>query len=187
LVALIFERGAFQETSTDLVAWALLFYALGLVAHAGLEIVARAFYAMHDTKTPLLVGGGAMLLNVGLSLWLPSLFDSLGWFAHGGLALANSLATTVELVGLLWLIRGRLGGLEEGHSLPTLYRSAAAAGLMGIALAALQWRLPDVNALWLGPLGIALGVGVYLAAAWVLGVDEVRAIVRRFRPLPRKA
>jgi len=151
------------------------------VAHAGLEVVARAFYAMHDTKTPLLVGGGAMLLNVGLSLCLPPLFESLDWFAHGGLALANSLATTLELVGLLWLIQGKLGGLEGGRSLPTLLRSAAAAGLMGVTLAALQWTLPNVSALWLGPLGIALGAGVYLGAAWVLGVDEVHAVTRRFR------
>jgi putative peptidoglycan lipid II flippase len=127
------------------------------------------------------------LLNVGLSLCLPSLFESLGRFAHGGLALANSLATTLELVGLLWLIRGRLGGLEGGRSLPTLFRSAAAAGLMGVTLAALQWTLPNVNALWLGPLGIALGVGVYLGAAWALGVDEVRAVARRFRPGPDNA
>lgn len=176
LVALLFERGAFGGTSTDLVAWALLFYALGLVAHAGLEIVARAFYAMHDTKTPLLVGGGAMLLNVGLSLTLPSLFESVGWFAHGGLALANSLATTLELAALLWLIRGRLGGLEGRRTFPMLLRSTVAATLMGLVLGALLWALPGVSALLLGPLAIVLGVGVYLVAAWALGVGEARAV-----------
>ena len=176
LIAMLFERGAFGETSTDLVAWALLFYALGLVAHAGLEIVARAFYALHDTKTPLLIGGGAMLLNVGLSLTLPPLFESLGWLPHGGLALANSLATTLELLGLLWIIRGRLQGLEEQRSRLTILRSTAAAALMGLALGALLWALPEANPLLLGPAGIALGATVYTGAAWALGVEEVRAI-----------
>ena len=176
LIAMLFERGAFGETSTDLVAWALLFYALGLVAHAGLEIVARAFYALHDTKTPLLVGGGAMLLNVGLSLALPPLFESLGWLPHGGLALANSLATTLELLGLLWIIRGRLQGLEEQRSRLTILRSTAAAALMGLALVALLWALPEANPLLMGPAGIALGATVYAGAAWALGVEEVRAI-----------
>jgi putative peptidoglycan lipid II flippase len=181
LVALLFERGDFDPTSTEMVAWALLFYALGLVAHAGLEIVARAFYALHDTKTPLLVGGGAMLLNVALSLTLPSLFESAGGLALGGLALANSLATTLELLGLLWLIRGRLNGLEGRRSLPALLRSAAAAALMGLALGALPWAWPDLNVLFLGLIGVALGGLVYVVAAWALGVEEVRGVVSRVR------
>jgi putative peptidoglycan lipid II flippase len=181
LVALLFERGDFDSSSTRLVAGALLFYALGLTAHAGLEIVARAFYALQDTKTPLLVGGGAMLLNVALSLTLPSLFEAAGWQALGGLALANSLATTLEVLGLLWLMRGRLNGLEGRRSLPTLARSAAAAALMGLALAALQWALPDLDALLLGSAGVALGGLVYLGAAWALGVEDVRVVVLRIR------
>jgi putative peptidoglycan lipid II flippase len=181
LVALLFERGAFGETSTNLVAWALLFYALGLVAHAGLEIVARAFFALHDTKTPLFVGGGAMLLNVGLSLTLPSLFEAAGWLPHGGLALANSLATTLELIGLLWLIRGRLGGLEGRRSLPTLLRSSAAAAIMGLALGALLWALPNLDPLLLVPIGIVLGAGVYLGLGWILGIEEVRVVALQIR------
>jgi putative peptidoglycan lipid II flippase len=179
LVALLFERGAFGETSTDLVAWALLFYALGLVSHAGIEIVARAFYAMHDTKTPLLIGGGAMLLNVGLSLMLPPLFEVMGWLAHGGLALANSVATTLEMIGLIWVIRGRLGGLEGRSSLPMLLRSTVAALLMGLALTALLSALPDVDSALLGAAGIVLGGLVYLGAAWILGVQEVRLVALR--------
>ena len=118
-----------------------------------------------------------MLLNVVLSLALPPLFESVGWFAHGGLALANSLATLLEMVGLLWLIRGRLGGLEGRHSLPMLLRSTTAAVLMGLALSVSLWVLPDINPLLLGPIGVVLGGVGYLGAAWVLGVQEVRDVV----------
>ena len=56
IIQLLFERGQFTETSTELVAAALGAYALGLIGHSGVEILARAFYALHDTKTPVLLG-----------------------------------------------------------------------------------------------------------------------------------
>ncbi|HET90294.1 MAG TPA: murein biosynthesis integral membrane protein MurJ, partial [Chloroflexi bacterium] len=143
LVALLFERGAFEASSTDAVAWALAFYALGLIGHAGLEIVARAFYALHDTCTPVWVGGVAMGLNVALSLTLPGLFGHVGWPAHAGLALANSAATLVELALLLGLIRRRIGGLEGRRTLMALVKSGVAAAVMGAAL--LGWQ-----AVWAG-------------------------------------
>jgi putative peptidoglycan lipid II flippase len=67
LVVTLFQRGEFTPSSTQLVAWALLWYALGLVGHAMVEVLARAFYALHDTLTPVLVGAGAMSLNISLA------------------------------------------------------------------------------------------------------------------------
>jgi putative peptidoglycan lipid II flippase len=117
-----------------------------------------------------------MLLNLALSLTLPPLFLALGWMAHGGLALSISLATMLEVVGLLWIIRRRLGGLEGRRSLPTLVRSTVAAAIMGLVLAVLLMAFPDANALLLGLAGIVLGVAVYFGTAWALGVEELRAI-----------
>jgi len=106
LIQLLFQRGAFEASSTEAVAWALQFYALGLPAHAGVEVVARAFYALHDTRTPVAISVAAMALNVVLSLIL------IRPLAHGGLALSNTVATTLELMGMMFLIRRRLGGIE---------------------------------------------------------------------------
>ncbi len=61
LIALVFQRGEFNARSTAETAWALQFFAIGLFAHSGLEIVTRAFYAMHDTQTPVLVGVAAIV------------------------------------------------------------------------------------------------------------------------------
>ncbi|RLD06256.1 MAG: hypothetical protein DRI32_02875, partial [Chloroflexi bacterium] len=110
LVALLYQRGEFDARSTELVAWALLFYAVGLVGHSVMEILARAFYALHDTKTPVLVGIGAMSLNIVFSIAFAALFEQIGWMPHGGLALANSLATALEMVLLMILMRKRLSG-----------------------------------------------------------------------------
>ena len=74
--------------STSLVAWALLWYACGLVGHGLVEIVSRAFYALHDTKTPVLVGVGAMSLNLAVQfsvhLALPAVGLDAAWRAGAG-------------------------------------------------------------------------------------------------------
>ncbi|HDD25314.1 MAG TPA: hypothetical protein ENF52_07750, partial [Chloroflexi bacterium] len=168
LVSLLFERGAFETSSTEAVTWALAFYALGLIGHAGLEIIARAFYALHDTATPVWVGGVAMGFNTLLSLTLPSVFASLGYPPHAGLALANSIATLMELAALAVLIQRRMGRLENEAMKGTLTKSGIAAlGMAGVLFYWQQW-LPDVGPLIVGGGGIALGVLVYLGLAWLL-------------------
>ncbi len=178
LVTLFFERGEFEAASTEAVTWALAFYALGLVGHAGLEIIARAFYALHDTFTPVWVGGLAMGLNVALSLTLPGLFGIVGWPPHAGLALANSVAILLELVGLLALIRRRMNGLEGRRTLTAFAKSGLASLGMGAVLLGWQAALPDVGSLVLGGGGVVLGAAVYLGAALLLRAEELRVVMR---------
>jgi len=173
-IQVLLERGEFTAESTALVAYALQFYAVGLVAHAGLEIVVRAFYALHDTMTPVLVGVGAMVLNIALSfLWV-------GWLGHGGLALANSVATGLELILLLWLLQRRMGGIEGKSMIQSFIRCSIAAAVMGIgiwfALANLtNANIPLSQNVWLIALG---GTGVsallYLGVSLLLRSEELR-------------
>jgi len=180
LVGLLFERGAFEVASTEAVVWALAFYALGLVGHAGLEIIARAFYALHDTFTPVWVGGLAMGLNVILSLTLPELFEFAGWPPHAGLALANSVATLLEVVVLLALIRRQMNGLEDRRTLTAFAKSGLAALVMGAVLLGWQALLLDAGALVLGGGGVVLGAVVYLGATFLLRLEELRAVVGKW-------
>jgi putative peptidoglycan lipid II flippase len=182
VVSLLFERGAFESASTQAVAWALTFFALGLLGHAGLEIVARAFYALHDTLTPVWVGGLAMGLNIALSLTLPSLFASLRLQPFGGLALANSIATLMEFVVLLALIGRQVKGLQGRRMGSTILKSSLAALIMGAALLGWRTALPNAGALIRGGGGILLGLGTYLLAALLLRCDELQVIVHLARP-----
>jgi putative peptidoglycan lipid II flippase len=177
LVELLFERGAFDASSTADVIWALAFFALGLVGHASLEIISRAFYALHDTFTPVWVGSLAMALNLALSLTLPGAFMAQGWIAHGGLALANSIATLLETAALLVLIRGRLGNIEGKRTLVAFAKSGLAALAMGAVL--LGWRalLPNAPALLVSGGGIALGIVIYLGAALLLRAEELQVVI----------
>ncbi|HZY41611.1 MAG TPA: murein biosynthesis integral membrane protein MurJ, partial [Anaerolineae bacterium] len=101
-VQLLFERGAFTAESTTLVTWAVQGYALGLIGHSLLEVGARTFYAQQDTRTPLFVALGAMLINIAVSF---ALRDRLGL---GGLAFATSIGVSVEVTALLIILRRRL-------------------------------------------------------------------------------
>ncbi len=177
LVGLLFERGAFSASSTAAVAWALAFYALGLVGHAGLEIVARAFYALHDTATPVWMGVLAMGLNVALSLTLPDVFGLAGWPLFAGLALANSIATLLELTALLILIQRRMGGIEGQRMLTALARNSLAALAMGAALVGWQTLLSGAGTLILGGGGAVVGAAVYVGVALALRAEEPRALL----------
>lgn len=176
IVAMLFQRGEFTAHSTDLVAWALLWYTAGLVSHSLVEIASRAFYALKDTRTPVTIGVVAMAVNVGLSFGLAALFRRWGLAPHGGLALANSLATTGEALALLWVIRGRLGGLDFGRVRRGLLTTVAASLAMTGALAAwLAWGAG--GSVWiLGLGGVVLGGGVFWAIALGLGAPEAKTL-----------
>ena len=185
VVALIYQRSEFDAASTALVAWALLWYAAGLVGHSVVEVVSRAFYALHDTRTPVAVGVAAMSLNLVFSLTLPGVFIRVGWLPHGGLALANSLATFLEMIALLWLMRRRLDGLA-GRS---LWGAVGQAGLAALGMGAVLWlwlaATPGLAQAWRALGGVALGGALYGLALVVLRVREVglmiAAVGRRMR------
>jgi putative peptidoglycan lipid II flippase len=186
LVAMLYQRGEFTGRSTEMVAWALLWYAAGLVGHAVLEVLARAFYALHDTRTPVLVGAAAMSLNVVFSFLFAGLFARVGWMPHGGLALANTLATAVEAVVLFVLMHRRLGGFhlsDLGRGL-----GASSLGTLGLGTGLLVWlgMVPGQNP-WIAVLGgVAVGGLIYAGLMGLLGVREWTALLRAVRQRVRK-
>ena len=173
LVAMLFQRRQFTAEDTLLVSYALQFYAIGLTAHSLLEIVVRAFYALHDTWTPVVIGVAAMAANILLSLLLVRPLE------HGGLALANSTATIVEMLVLLWLLRRRMGGIDGKHLLLSLGKNAAAAVVMGGCVwlwlrFAPAWGNESVHAWLLGLGGIAVAAIGYAAASLLLKSEELQ-------------
>lgn len=182
LVAMFYEYGAATTRSTELIAWAVLWYTVGLVSHSVYEILARAFYALHDTKTPVIVGVIAMSLNVVFSLLFVSVFRRLNWLPLGGLALANSLATTIEMVVLIIVMTRRLKGME----LPSLFRTAAKASLAAAVMAILLQLWITIPVLRFGPIfttlsGAIIGITVYFILIWLLRVPELTTLIQTLK------
>ena len=123
-----------------------------------------------------------MILNILLSIWW---VDSLG---YGGLALANSVATSLEMIVLLYLLNRRMDGIEARRLFASASRSLIAALIMGLAVYLwLEWlggaNVGATAARWLAPLvGMALAAGVYGLASLALKNEEMQsltALVRR--------
>ncbi len=187
IVALMLQYGKFTEASTQLISWALLWYSAGLVGHCIVEILARAFYAMHDTKTPVLVGSLAMGLNVLFSVLFSAWFARIGWMPLGGLALANSLATGLEAAALWILMRHRLEGLQGDRVL--LGSSQAVLSTLVMSLLLWGWlSLSETLPVWLvGAGGVVLGGIVYGLCLQLLRVPELHSafslLKRRLKPV----
>ena len=172
IVRVVFERRSFTPEMTEMVACALVWYGVGLVGHSVVEVVSRAFYAMHDTKTPVFVLFASMVLNMLLNIVLSKLFGALGTWPHGGLALANSIATALEMCALLHFMNKKLSGLEGKRIWDGVWRYGAAALAMTAGL--LTWlHFVHAGALITVAGGLVIGVGLYFAVCVLLKVEEL--------------
>jgi putative peptidoglycan lipid II flippase len=176
VTAMLFQRGKFTAESTEMVSWALLWYTAGLVGHSVVEILSRAFYALHDTKTPVSVGVAAMGLNAVFSFAFAALFSSLGWMPHGGLALANSLATGLEAVILFIAMRRRLNGIDGANIAQGMVQFGLAA--LGMTIGILVWIkfTGSLNPWLVGLGGVGIGGILYGLAVLALKVPEIQIV-----------
>ncbi|HEY0071945.1 MAG TPA: murein biosynthesis integral membrane protein MurJ [Chloroflexia bacterium] len=185
LVSALFQSGTFDRQSTAMVAGALGYFALGLVSYAVVEVVTRAFYALHDTRTPVAIAVATVAANLGLSALLVLAFR----WDHTGLALSLAVTTTIEMV-LLWVFLGRkLPGwrLANDGLLTSVAKSSLASIIMGLALTFLMpllWQVVGnptehkLAAIVLTVLGIGIGGALYAATALLLRSEEIGDAVR---------
>lgn len=180
IVELTHEYGKFTSADTAAVAAALLAYAPGLMAYSIVKIATPSFYAMGNARTPVTISIVAVLSNVGLSLWL------VRPFGYIGLALATTIASTINAGLLLLMLSRRIEGLEGGRVLRAFGKIAVASVVMG---AAAWWVEAWLHALLPAPdfwsrlirvLGaIAAAFATLGAMATVLRIEEFGLAVRR--------
>ncbi len=182
IVRLLFERGNFTAYSTAVTSGALSCYAWGLASCGAVKILANAFYARHDTKTPVMLASLSLVVNVVLNLLL------MAPLKISGLALATSVSATLNAV-LLYVLLARKAGIREHRPFfDSAARSAAAAAVMGAA--GLFFLDPWVrSAVAAGAAGhaalrlfaaIAASVAIYWLAGLVFRSEEARHLRRVF-------
>jgi putative peptidoglycan lipid II flippase len=179
IVTGLFERGAFDPDSSRMTAQALACYALGLAAFAVTKVVTGAFYALHDTRTPVRLAMQSVALNVMLSLLLM-------WpLKVNGLALAAALSNSVTAFRLVRHLERRLDQPILEPAASSWRAMAAAAGVMGAGCWAM-WqaglaRLPA----WIGlPLAVLAGMALYAGACRIAGVPELSTVLRWLNKIP---
>ena len=179
IASVFFQYGLFSAEASERTAGALVFFSIGLTGHIVVHVLTRAFYAMQDTRTPVLWAIVAVAINVPLMIVLA------GPMGVEGLALALSISATLEVLGLVWALRQRIGSIEEAEVLGSASRSALAALLAALAMLAGLWAtqawLPDllVNGVGRVLALVALtggGTAIYLLAAAILGSGELAQV-----------
>jgi putative peptidoglycan lipid II flippase len=173
IINLWLEGGEFTAESAQLVYSVLVVFSLRVVSEATLEIVARLFYAQHNTAVPMVAYIGWLIVNVSLAY---ALIDRLGILA---LALASTVAFTLLALALLVLNQRALGGLEQGALLRSAARAlAATAAMSAVVLLVAQFITAPLPYLLIG--GVA-GVITYLVTGLILGADEIPQMVYLYR------
>jgi putative peptidoglycan lipid II flippase len=127
IVRVIFERGRFLPADTEAVALALMGYSPGLVGYSAVKVLSPTFYALRDSRTPVIVSVSAVLMNAVLSVLLAR---SLGFV---GLSLGTAIASLLNAGLLLMLLRRRLGPIGIARMGSTLMRITVASAVMAAA------------------------------------------------------
>jgi putative peptidoglycan lipid II flippase len=160
IVRLLFERGAFTNGSTNRVAYALSCLAPGLVLFSTVNILARAFFALGDTKTPMKISIVCLTINFAVTCAL------LKPLREGGPGIVNMLTSCLNLGLLLFALQKKLGKLELESlrkNLPTLALMTIFAGLVAWE----SWRLWEHS---LGHSSLALKIGAVFVPAGIAGL-----------------
>jgi len=136
IIRLLFEHGKFAPQDTPKVAFALIYLAPGLVAFSLVNILARAFYALGDTKTPMKISIFCLGLNLIFALVLV-------WrWRQGGLAMANTLSACFNVSFLFYALRRKLGRLEFGALRQMVWPVLVSGALAGVTawLSSVEWE-----------------------------------------------
>ncbi len=177
IVTVLFERGAFDSASTLMTAQALVCYAVGLWAYATSKVLTGAFYALHDTRTPVVLAAEAVGINLVLSLAL------MGPLKIAGLALAASLSNLLNAHRLLRGMERRLGQPLIRPLYAALLRIGLASALMGAACWSVYGIFRVSAYSIIGLIGaIVLGLGVYAFMACLLRIPELSTFKRWIIP-----
>ncbi|MEM1426062.1 MAG: murein biosynthesis integral membrane protein MurJ, partial [Cyanobacteria bacterium P01_H01_bin.130] len=182
IVRVIYERGAFSQADSALVASVLLAASLGMVIYLSRDVLVRVFYAIGDAQTPFRIS----LINIAVNVLLDWLLVQ--QFGAPGIVLATVGVNLTALVAFLIILNHRLGGFPWLQWIPSF------GGTLVLALGsgALCWGLRYGLEQWWGTQGLliqlgevlipaAIALGLFLAIASRLPIPEVNLLLKRFR------
>lgn len=183
LVSVLFQRGNFTADNARYVAYALAFYAPWLMRSGFFILTSKAFYAMKDSTTPVVIGIIGLAINVLLN------FILIAPLGIGGLALATTVSSTLKAIHQTWALSRKMGGLGLRDIMPEQLRMAVAVGTMIGAVLLLRVFLPfnpaecfTVRVLMLAVYGLS-GCAVYVLALAAIRCRTLSEAVGRIRTM----
>ncbi|CEP47852.1 virulence factor MviN [[Clostridium] sordellii] len=183
IVSLLFERGAFDSKATQMTSTALAFYSIGMIGFGLRDILGKVFYSLKDTKTPMVNGAIAMILNIFLNIIL------IRYMGHAGLAFATSISSIACIVLLFISLNKKIGYFGQDKIIKTLVKSLISAIVMGLLALACYNLMISILGIGFITKGISLGISVligvivYGALIMFLKVEEVNVITKMIKKI----
>ncbi|MEK7450559.1 MAG: murein biosynthesis integral membrane protein MurJ [Patescibacteria group bacterium] len=187
VVRLIYGAAQFDWQATVLTGRTLAFFSISLFAQALVYLISRGFYALHDTKPPLIIGAITTILMIGLGALSILVY-------HQGIesiAIAYSIASIVNFLALFIILDIKVGSFQKFTLALSLMKISIATIFMGIALY-VPIKLLDqlvfdttktINLLLLTGISSVIGIGIYLFLTWLLNVKEAFTFLLIFRKI----
>lgn len=172
----------FTPADTLVCSESLLFYCIGMLGYAVVQALIRGFYALQNTKTPVVVSVIAIAVNIVLS------FVLVGPLAHKGLALAYSISGLVQCLLLFIILRQKMGAMDGRRMLQTFVQTVIACFIMGLSIwgtaagcEALFGVATKMGQLIQVAASIGVAIVVFFVSAHLLRMDEVQMAINSFR------
>ena len=169
IMKLIYERRNFTAADAAQAGFVLQMYVLGMWAYCSYQILARSFYSLKDTKTPLKVSCWLAVINLLMivsMVWIP-------WLGAGAFGLSTSITFAINVVILTYLLRKRLGQFGGRKIAVSLLRTLCGCGVMAAAVYLLRWQMGEVRNWIVVAVCIPVGAIVFFVVVWVLGAPEL--------------
>ena len=187
IVKLLFQRGEFDARATSMTSIALIMYSIGMVAFGLSDILGKVFYALQDTKTPMINGAIAMVMNIVLNIILVK------YLQLAGLALATSISAIICIFLLFGSLKKKMGYFGQDKIIKTTIKSIISAVVMGVVTYFAYNMLR--NLLGIGfvkevislVVSVAIGAITYGILVILLKVDEVNIITSMIKKKVNKA
>ena len=185
----IYQGGQFKVFDTEQTALALSCYAIGLMGYAALKVINPAFYALGDSRTPMLISLGSIMVNYATAAFMIE-YQGMG---HRALALSTSAVALFGFLVQFAILRRRIGGIYGRMLLAQFGRVAAASVVMAVVI----WTSSRSMERWLGvsqparladlTVSVPLGLIAYYGACRFVGVQDLDSAIRAFSaPLVRR-
>jgi len=179
IVKILFQRGQFDQYSSNITSFALLFYALGLFAYAGIKILVSSFYSLKDTSTPVKIASLSVVVNIVLNLLLMKPLKV------GGLALATSISAMLNFILLYYALSKKIGNIHQKDTVVMFLKAAFSSVIMGLIC---YWFFYLFCISFIGTglikesigifLTLCLGASSYLVICFLMKMQEARRIIK---------
>jgi putative peptidoglycan lipid II flippase len=187
IVRLIYGAAQFDWDATVLTGKTLAFFSISIFAQALVYLISRGFYALHDTKTPLVIGG----LTTGFMIILGALFVFVYHYGIESIAIAYSIASIVDIIILFIFLDRKVGGFNKVSLGVSLAKITLATIFTGFALY-IPIKLLDqlvfdttktINLIFLTGISSFAGLSLYLFLTWLFNVKEASTFILLFKRL----